>query len=256
VRPLSQSEPLDTPYKGASLFSSCLLALWLNHSAAADPMEYIFFEFKPRMYLENNQVRGPVAEKAMQVFQTAGFQIEVVTEIPNKRILAMLQEPKPHRCSAGWFKTIERLPLYKFSLPLMIDPRHFVVTTKDKYSHISRHSDFTSLLQDTRLSTGYPIGLSLGQKLDTIIKSQATHVYPVQSYSQMVRMLASGRIDFLVSDPDEFKAELEQGAINQEEFVYINFIDIPESEKRYIICTRSTPDAVMDRINEAIKQHP
>lgn len=234
----------------------CLIALMATIATAASvraaDIEYLFFELRPAMYMANNEPQGFVARRALQAFSHAGLSVDLVPELPFRRILTLLKDPIANRCSAGWFKTEERQQQYRYSLPIFQDPAQLILTTQNKKAVIAQHVTLLSLLQDPALTMGSINGLSNGQTFDELFIRLQTKRYFVQNYEQVFRMLASGRIDYLLADPfDVANLSMHQG-LAIENFATVNYADTPKGEQRYIVCTQSTLPLTMEKINSAI----
>lgn len=222
--------------------------------AIAENIEYLFFELKPRMSYVDGKVEGDVATKAMEIFQRAGLTVSVTGELPAKRVLSLLQSEMKNRCSVGWFKTPAREAMYRYSDVIFTDPNPFILTAKVNKQRFDGYQSFAHLLSDNTQVLGKTRTLSYGQQIDEKLATAATPFYGVKNYQEMFFMLASGRFSYVITDPLEMKAINELAKLTPDDFVRYEFTDIPPGEDRYIVCTKTTPNDVMERINTAIAE--
>lgn len=222
-------------------------------SAHADAVSHLLFELKPLAYIEKNELKGPVAIRTQTVFSDAGLDTNLIKDLPVRRILTLLKEPVPNRCSAGWFKTAERLANYRYSDAIYVDSPQFILATKKREAELAQHKTLAALFSDQNLTLGAINGLSYGRYFDDLITNKNTKRYLVQNYEQVFMMLASGRVDYVIVDKLDVVSLPSQGNLKPEDFTEIHFKEAPKGERRYIICSQATDDSFMQKLNASIK---
>lgn len=68
----------------------------------------------------------------------------------------------------------------------------------------------------------------------------------------MVSMLAAGRFDYMFADQEEYEALATAVNIPPESLRLLTFPDIPEGNKRRLMCSKAVPKETIDRINSVI----
>lgn len=234
----------------ATLLCLCLCLSWGSRVASEPVVQYLFFEIRPIMYLDQGQPRGRVAERVVEIFRLAGVDYQIKPNLPYLRVLSLLREDIANRCSAGWFKTAERAASLQYSLPFYQDQPLFILGRASQSERLRLHDTLVSLLSDRDLALGTINGLSYGQTMDNLIAQYRPNQHVVQSYPQLFHMFLSGRIDYIIAD--EFDLPNLTSASRQADYVTLSFPDLPPGEARYIICSNRTPADTMDALNSAI----
>ncbi|MFO1338760.1 MAG: transporter substrate-binding domain-containing protein [Burkholderiaceae bacterium] len=68
--------------------------------------------------------------------------------------------------------------------------------------------------------------------------------------------LANQRASFMLAAEEEASYLLDQAAAPQPPLKIIHFSDLPPGERRHILCSKATPDEVIERLNKAIAVEP
>ena len=71
---------------------------------------------------------------------------------------------------------------------------------------------------------------------------------------QLVRLLSIQRISFMLIAPEEIDTLIYSANLEPGKFLSIQLNDIPNGNKRYIMCNKHVSDEVMKRINDAIRE--
>jgi polar amino acid transport system substrate-binding protein len=70
---------------------------------------------------------------------------------------------------------------------------------------------------------------------------------------QLLKMLTERRFDFILLPPEEVDMLTKEARVSRK-FVLLEMDDIPEGNKRYIIYSKSIPQAVIDKVDNAIRE--
>lgn len=189
--------------------------------------------------------------RVKEVFALAGLSTHFVKE-PSKRIWANFQAHVPHYCSFGWYHLDERDAWVQFSVPMQTDLPHAVIFAPDAQQAYRKHSTLASLLADKTLVLGVVDGVSYGPALDAMIRASASQVLRrTVEPNTMVRMLAAGRVDFMLIDRDDWdyarerEPQLRLGLVR-------DYPDMPAGLQRYVVCSKDVAPEAMARINKAL----
>ncbi len=227
----------------------------LTASNAAEPLKVFYIERPPYYYTENLHARGILVDRTRRVLAKAGIDA-VFVPMPPKRILHILKINSEKACSIGWFKTKERKGFARFSLPIYENRPLVLLARKDTAAQISPHGRPVGLKRvflHKSLVMGRVAGFSYGGYVDRIMKQHAGFRFErAPNQKDLIRMLASGRISYLLVAPEEVDTLLEQTNLPRVKFDVIHLSDIPRGNKRYLIFDKSVDQKTIDRINRAI----
>ncbi len=170
---------------------------------------------------------------------------------PSKRILDAIQYGEDV-ASIGWFKTKERESYAKFSLPIYTNKAVGVFALTEVGKKLSVFSSLKAIMQSRQFTLGLIAGHSEGSYIDGLIRLFPEHVSVVNGCQvQLLKMLKERRFDYILLPPEEVETLTEEARINRE-FVLLEMDDIPEGNKRYIIYSKSIPQALIDKVDNAI----
>ena len=74
-----------------------------------------------------------------------------------------------------------------------------------------------------------------------------------QSNDGMIRMLLGRRFDYMFATAEESSSVIEGVGTAAQDLVTVTMSDAPPGNKRYILCSKSVEDAVIDRLDAAIE---
>ncbi len=230
------------------------MTLQMPDATAQDerPLLLLYRDKPPYSYTEDRLPKGLLIEQSRAVFAAAGLAIHM-EEAPLKRIQLELQANERPVCSPGWYRLPERELYARFSLPMSQDLPHVVLVGPRSADAVRAHRSLASLLSDGQLRMAVVDGISYGSELDGFIKRQApaplrATVTPVQ----LTRMLAAGRADYMFMDREDYLWLNRQGEVSKQ-LGALSFPDMPAGLQRHMMCSKKTPDAVMQAIDAAIR---
>lgn len=231
---------------------ACALAAAQAQAQSQGPVITVAWRDKaPYHYTENGVDKGILLERMKKVFAAAGIRTVWAKE-PSKRIWANFQAGATRYCSIGWYLLDERAALANFSVPIMIDRPHQILTSPEAAHRVAGHPSLASLMADRELHLGVVDGVSYGAAIDALIQRSANRVLrrTVETGSLM-RMTRANRVDFMFVDQDDWEfAQQNDPALRGS--VLIDFPDMPAGLQRYVACSKDVGPAVMARLNRAI----
>lgn len=237
----------------AILLSAIAAAGGSRGSAMAEtPLRVIYFERPPHYYTYRGEARGVLVERTRTIMAEAGMAAAFV-KMPVKRIIHEIRNAATPVCSIGWFRNDERERFASFTLPIYQDRPLVVLTARGKQPRIAGYQDMDSLLADTTQTLGVISGFSYGTVVDRMMTNRKTPLESLTgSLSQLLKMLDKGRVDYLVISPEGIQGALTAVGLDPGNFDTVEFPDVPPGNQRHLMCSQSTPEAVIERINTAI----
>ena len=68
----------------------------------------------------------------------------------------------------------------------------------------------------------------------------------------MVSMIGAQRASFMFAAEEEATYLMEQAGVPANALKLVHFADVPPGERRYLLCSKATPDEVIERLNKVI----
>lgn len=231
---------------------ACVVALVsVGEAASAEPLVVGYIERPAYAWSEEGKARGLFVDIARDILARAAIDYRFEA-LPPKRMLKSVKEGGPI-CLLGNFKTPEREAYAVFTKPIFQNRPIGVLITKDRAAAFARHKTLAELTASTDLRMGLVDGFSYGAAMDAVIGRMAGPKIPVgSSPSGMISMLVAGRFDYMLADHEEWEALAHSVNVSASRLDVLSFPDLPEGNKRYLMCSKSVPGEVIERINRAI----
>lgn len=222
----------------------------------APPIILAYHE-RPPYYVtgEDNLLTGLVGEPARMALQRSGLQF-TVQRMPPRRQLNSIQNNTERICAVGWFKTPEREHYARFTWPLYQDKSTSMLTRADvKLSSPNPTIHEVFATADLRLLTKH--GYSYGEYIDSALQQTppASIVTTSGSTGKMLEMIAAGKADYAVMATEEAEDAIVTSGM-PEIFRLVELRDVPQGNKRHIMCSRQVEPEEISRLNSAIPQIP
>ncbi|MDU9415771.1 hypothetical protein [Pseudomonas sp. zfem005] len=193
-------------------------------------------------------------EEIRHLFASAGLEVELVT-LPAKRILWQIQNENRAHCSVGWIRPAERARFAHFSLPIRPPLSLVVVTSRTALPRLGGFKSLRQLMADPQLRLGVSEGFSYGEELDRRIAGMGKAVVPSnQPPIDQLRLLASNRFDYTLTDPYDFRWAAGQPGYALQELVRLEFPDMPPGRPRHLMCSHAVSADTLERIDQAIQR--
>jgi polar amino acid transport system substrate-binding protein len=220
--------------------------------ALAEPIK-VLITSRPPYYVvdDNGLVSGIVASPAVNIFKMAGLDIQWEAA-SFKRQLQMIEDNKEQICGIGWFKTPKREKFGKFT-EYIYQNKPFIALIRSDNRAVAAHRSLRSLMSNQALKMGEKLGFSYGATVDELIDELAPNsITTDQTNVGMVRMLIGKRFDYMISSAEEAAHLIDLFSAGNIEITTLKFLDLPFENKRYILCSKSVGDEIIQRINSAV----
>jgi polar amino acid transport system substrate-binding protein len=234
------------------IFLAALICGGFIMPSLADPIDVVITSRPPYYVVDGNGVvSGIVASPAIKAFKMAGLDIQWVF-VSFKSQLKMIEDNKKQICGIGWFKTPAREKFAKFTEHIYQD-KPFIALSRTDNKAVAAHRSLRLLMSDQSLKMGKKLGFSYGITVDGLFNELApASITTTQSNVGMVRMLIGQRFDYMISAPEEVAHLIGSISTGSEDITTIKLLDLPPENKRYILCSQSVDDEVIERLNTAI----
>ena len=219
-----------------------------------DTIVVYYHERRPYYVTTPNQVHGLIADRVNWVFKDAGINY-VWRKTPAKRQLEIIRNNEHRACAVGWFKTPERDAFGNFTLPIYMDNPTMAIARADN-DQIRSGDPLARTLSNRRLRLLRKDGYSYGRFIDDGIKEYAPRemVTTAENFS-MVKMIHTHRADYFFISREEAEDLILCSGLPARDFKIVHFGDMPQGNKRYLICSRKIKKKTLLRLNRAIKDY-
>lgn len=238
--------------RAASIAALAGFALLRAASAHADADFVLYYHERPPYSFKqaDGGVGGFLADIADQAMKAAGIAYRW-EDLPSARQLEVIKRNDGQACGLGWFKRPDREAFAKFTLPIYHDPPTIVVARADD-ARFSGTPTLDALFRDKSLLLLTKTGYSYGAEIDAKIESEKPKLRRDPSDNRaMLVMVGRKRVDYMIMAEEEARDLLDDPDLKQSVAIY-HLGDAPPGELRYLMCSRSVPDDVIARINQAI----
>lgn len=233
------------------------LGLWLPigawGAAVEPPVTLHYLQRPPFMMASGDGLTGLFGRPAYQAFKAAKVPV-VLQETPFARQLRDVEINAGQDCMIGLFKKPEREKFAQYSKPIYQDQPHVLLTSVANAPRFAAHASVVAVFSDKTLTLLVKLGYSYGAPLDALIeKYQPTRQATADENLAMIRQIQFGMADYMLISPEEVNPAIEAAGLKPKDFRQIQLKDMPDGEYRHIVCSKSVPDAVMQRLNAAIQ---
>jgi len=235
----------------------CLLpSVYAACAIAADVVQtplVLQYDVRPPFVMPNadGSIGGKVAVATVAAMEKAGIPYVWRNASPTRQLANLRANLEP-LCGIGWYKTPERQTFAKYSRAIYQDAPmigvaniHFQAPENPRVEDVLGRADVSVLLKES---------VVYGPYLDAQFAAmKARPVKSYESYAKLIKLVQIGRVDLTFVPLEEAEYFVADMGYRQEDFHFIRFTDMPQGEKRYIICSMKTDDAVLQRIDAALK---
>jgi uncharacterized protein (TIGR02285 family) len=203
----------------------------------------------------DGSVRGITADIVAKAMAAAGIPFRW-EESPSARQMDVLQYDRVPACGLGWFKRPEREAFAKFSAAIYRD-LPTIVLARAKDTRFAGMPSLDALFANKALTLLTKTGYSYGAVIDAKILAQKPKARADASDNRiMLGMVSRERVDYMIMAEEEAKDLLSQAEFADAGLAIYHLADPPEGEFRYLMCSKSVPDALITRINAALPPAP
>jgi polar amino acid transport system substrate-binding protein len=225
----------------------CALWAWPALAQQEEPLAIYYFH-RPPFYSHHGQ--GIVLERACQALRAAGVPFTLV-ELPVKRVLRQIKWGH-YACGVGWYKLASRQDYANFSLPLHHSAPPALLVNRLRAGALPARPTLEQVLKSP-LIRGQVDGYAFGDRLDAqLARLRPPTVTTSGTSENMLRMLAGGRCDYWLINPEEARWLLEHHPRLAPSLEIRPLADAPPGQPRHLMCSQKVPPEVMQRIDRAI----
>jgi uncharacterized protein (TIGR02285 family) len=211
-----------------------------------------FHERRPFYVAYNNEARGVVADPISQAFRYADIPF-AWQETPAKRQLEIVRHNENKSCAAGWFKTPDRETFGQYSLPIYRD-KPFVAITRADNTLLGKTETLDRVFSERRLQVLVKAGYSYGPYIDERLRRlNPRQVSTTADNESLMKMIQAYRADYYFMTEEEAQDQLLLSGLRNSDFKLIHFSDMPQGNKRYLICSQKVDKDTLKRLNLAIR---
>jgi uncharacterized protein (TIGR02285 family) len=252
MKSLQFRNALAASIMGGTSLLSVVSNTYAQEATTDGPLTMVWTERKPFQYTEDGQAKGILVD--------IGKKILAQTDIPHRweeapanRVMMLLKYNERSLCAVGWYKSEEREAIAQFSTrPVYQDkPLRGVFRVG---TPVAAGSSAKSVLTDPKTRILLKLGFAYGPFLDEIIaKANPTNVQRVSvDIPNLLRMVRADRADVVLLSQEEIDFYGQSDAEFSREFKTVVFNDLPETDQRYIMCSKRVAVQTMKKIDAAI----
>jgi len=187
-----------------------------------------------------------------EIMTVAGIDAHYV-QLPVRRILAEVQRDHHPHCSIGWYRNPERDKFASFSLSIFSEPPIIALVRRSDQTKMAKYQSLAQLVQQSGLIAGIMKNFSYGTEVDHILNQHIEHrALQLERQEQLLRLLAAGRVDYLLVAPPEVEGMITAAGLNPADFLVHPLADVHSDNERYLMCNKSLDPEMMAQINRAI----
>lgn len=238
--------------KVSSIFAFLTVPLFTSSPAHGEDKLVIAYNARPPYLVANpdGSATGLTATPVANALKAAGIPFSWQSN-PTNRQLQTIRDGGSQYCAIGWFKNPEREKFAKFSKAIYRDKPTVAIA---RLGFIARDSDrLSDVLGRNNIKVLIKEKYSYGSYIDNLFTMLKTPLLLTTSEnSSMVKMINAGRADFMFASEEEAKYFVEQAGYSLKDFQLFRFRDMPEGERRYLMCSKDVSDELISRFNKAV----
>jgi uncharacterized protein (TIGR02285 family) len=236
-----------------ALLAAALAGIAFGGAASADDDLVVYFHQRPPYSARqaDGGVHGIIADIVTRTMSVAGVPYRW-EELPSARQMDVIKRDAAPACGLGWFKRPDREAFAKFSAAIYRDlPTIVVARMNDR--RFSGMPSLDTLFADKTLTLLTKTGYSYGAEIDGKIAAQKPRSRADASDNRiMLGMVSKARVDYMIMAEEEAKDLLAASDMADAGLAVYHLANPPVGEYRYLMCSKSVPDAVIAKINQAI----
>ncbi len=228
------------------------LSLSAHSDSSYAPIIISYLDRPPYYHTVEGEAQGLLVDKVKTILEAADIEADY-REVPAGRILHNIEHNISAQCSIGWFKNNTREKFARFTLPIWRDSPWMVLAPVQIKDAISQYERFSELLADSTLSWGTHRGFSYGQYLDGLAQQYATNKMEFSGDQMLLpKMMLKGRASYMIIAKEEFLPLIESAGLGLDSFFLQPMADAPPVSERFLMCSKSVPPEIIEKINQAI----
>jgi len=230
------------------LLSLSLLMPYLAYADGEYELTINYESRPPYQYLVNDKLVGAFVTPIDKALQAAGIRTRW-EDIPMKRQLQRVKANIEPVCLVGRYKNPEREAYSVYSKPYYRDAPHLVLARSDN-PKLKNMNSFQDLLNSPALSLQIKAGYTYGTALDEMIAHAKLRVdVPTTENETILRKIYSRHGDMMLIEEPEANWLILHLKLSRDDFVMLNFPDMPAGELRYLMCSKNVDPQLLEKIN-------
>lgn len=231
-----------------------LYLFFLTTSLYSYTIQVSYIERPPYYFTKEKEATGFLFKLQKKILDDTNIKVHFVS-LPAKRALKRIKKSNGLHCSIGWFKTVEREKFANFTLPIYQNRPLVVITKKQNSSQLEKYSTLKEIFLDKKLTSTKIDGFSYGTFVDKLIKDLKPTFYTITGeQQQLIRMLAKGRMTYMLVAPEEIATLIKSNKLNTADFTVFSLSDVPAGNKRYLMCSKGVEKDIINKINLSIQK--
>ena len=239
-------------FHGVCAALAVLSCLTHGAGAASEPtLTLLVFDRPPFYRLKDGRPDGGFLLDNTLAFLERARIPYVVEEMPPGRVLATFLARDTDACAVGWFKTPDRMAFARFSAPISRD-RPLAVAVGAGETACPDKATLADFLA-AKPHWGLRNGFSYGPQADALLAALPEgRLHRLSDPEQMLPLLAKGRLDAVLIEPEEFSWRAGQDKTLAAAVRLCTLADAPPGNLRYVVCDMSVSPDVLARLDAAI----
>lgn len=219
----------------------------------AQPVTLHYIQRPPYMMASGDGLVGLTGLPSYLAFKQAQVPV-VIKATPFARQLHYVESNSGQDCMIGMFKKPEREVFAKFTKPVYQDQAQVILTSAANASRLSGLTSVVELFNDKRVVLLVKLAYSYGITLDALIaRYQPTVIQTADENLLMLKSIKRKVADYMFMAPEEAAVAISAAGYALDDFKQIKPKDMPDGEYRHLMCSKNVPDAVIQKLNAAIK---
>jgi len=241
--------------KGCATLCAVLCCVSTTAQASEASVQVLYSERPPYMMASpDGGPSGLTGTPGTRAFKLAGIPTRWLA-LPTNRQLLVVRDGSTPSCAIGWFRTPEREQYAKFTRAIY----HDKVWTVLARSSLADKGDTSlqELMQRKDVRILVKDNYSYGSELDKLLARRNTVIaVSTAPTMKMVQSISLGAADMMFVSEEEGAYILEHHPAEQtRQLRLLRFKDMPRGPERHIMCSKTVPDALIARLNQAIASH-
>lgn len=212
----------------------------------------IYFNERPpyQVQASDGSVSGLTATPVAKALRAAGISF-VWSKVPISRQMMMLRQGKEYACGIGWFKNPEREQFAKFTSAIYRDlPTVALVNSR---INIKSGTSLENVLSNPDIRVLVKDNFSYGAYIDgLLVRLKPKIIRTTNESNTMLEMIGLERADMTFAAEEEAQVLIEEMGERSVKYHIIHFPDVPDGERRYLMCTKLISDATIEKFNKAL----
>ncbi len=246
----------------------CILIVYYFYSPVifAQNMEKISIEYITRPpYIisskdDSKPIDGVIYKLIIKIFNEAKIPFEF-KNVPVIRTFESIKENKKKVCSPSSFKTKEREENAIFSKAIFQDKKTVIIIL-NRNKEIKKLKKSQEVLSNNNLKLLVKIGFSYGKYLDEKVlfykkivlaeknpQESKNVIFTSSDNNMMLQDIMTGKADYMFIGRNEAEYLLNENPLFKINLEIKDLNDLPEGEKRYIMCSKIVGKETIDKIN-------